>query len=104
MMGCQELATAVRYRANVVFVVIWISVVVIVGALIAATIHVTAVAARHRRGAVRALAALTAIWGLSAGLALQVTPGFPVASASAKWTARRSSAADDRYIAERTNG
>jgi phosphatidylglycerophosphate synthase len=68
---------------NVVFVVIWISVVVIVGALIAATIHVTAVAARHRRGAVRALAALTAIWGLSAGLALQVTPGFPVASASA---------------------
>jgi phosphatidylglycerophosphate synthase len=68
---------------NVVFVVIWIGIVVIVGALIAASIHVTAVAARHRRGAVRGLAALTAIWGLSAGLALQVAPGFPVASASA---------------------
>jgi phosphatidylglycerophosphate synthase len=68
---------------NVVFVVIWIGIVVIVGALTAATIHVTAVAARHRRAAVRGLVALTAIWGLSAGLALQVTPGFPVASASA---------------------
>jgi phosphatidylglycerophosphate synthase len=68
---------------NVVFVVIWIGIVVIVGALTAATIHVTAVAARHRRAAVRGLVALTAIWGLSAGLALQVAPGFPVASASA---------------------
>jgi phosphatidylglycerophosphate synthase len=68
---------------NVVFVVIWVGVVVIAAALIAATIHVTAVAARHRRGAVRGLAALTAVWGLSAGLALQVAPGFPVASASA---------------------
>ena len=57
--------------------------VVIVVAVTAATIHVTAVAARHRRGAVRGLAALTAIWGLSAGLSLQVTPGFPVASTSA---------------------
>ena len=68
---------------NVVFVVIWVGIVVIVGALTAATIHVTAVAARHRRAAVRGLVALTAIWGLSAALALQVTPGFPVASASA---------------------
>jgi phosphatidylglycerophosphate synthase len=68
---------------NVVFVVIWIGVVLIVGALTAATIHVTAVAARHRRGAVRGLAALTAVWGLSAGLSLQLTSGFPIASTSA---------------------
>ena len=62
---------------------VWIGVVLIVGAITAATIHVTAVAARHRRGTVRGLAALTAIWGLSAGLSLQVTPGSPVASTSA---------------------
>jgi hypothetical protein len=68
---------------NVVFVAIWIGIVLLVGAITAATIHVTAVAARHRRGAVRGLAALTAVWGLSAGLALQLTAGSPVASTSA---------------------
>jgi hypothetical protein len=68
---------------NVVLVAIWIGIVLLVGAITAATIHVTAVAARHRRGAVRGLAALTAIWGLSAGLSLQLIPGSPVASASA---------------------
>ena len=64
-------------------VVIVVGLVLIVGAIIAATIHVTAVAARHRRGTVRGLAALTAVWGLSAGLSLQLIPGSPVASASA---------------------
>jgi len=68
---------------NVVLVAIWIGIVLLVGAITAATIHVTAVAARHRRGAVRGLAALTAIWGLSAGLSLQLTAGSPVASTSA---------------------
>ena len=68
---------------NVVLVAIWIGIVLLVGAITAATIHVTAVAARHRRGAVRGLAALTAIWGLSAGLSLQLIPGSPVASTSA---------------------
>jgi phosphatidylglycerophosphate synthase len=70
-------------RTNVVLVAIWIGIVLIVGAITAATIHVTAVAARHRRGTVRGLAALTAIWGLFAGLSLQLTPGSPVASTSA---------------------
>jgi phosphatidylglycerophosphate synthase len=89
---------------NVVFVVIWVGAVVIVVALTAATIHVTAVAARHRRGAVRGLVALTAVWGLSAGLALQVTPGFPVASTSAtglavqQVQAYRSALADPRVF------
>src|SRR5580693_4233767 len=68
---------------NVALVAIWIGVALLVVAITAATIHVTAVAARHRRGTVRGLAAVTAIWGLSAALALQATPGFPVASTSA---------------------
>jgi phosphatidylglycerophosphate synthase len=68
---------------NVVFVAIWIGIVLLAGAITAATIHVTAVVARHRRGAVRGLVALTAVWGLSAGLSLQLTAGSPVASTSA---------------------
>ena len=81
-------AAVVRYAigttlTNVVFVAIWVGIVVLVVAITAATIHVTAVAARHRRGAVRGLVALTAVWGLSAGLSLQLTSGSPVASASA---------------------
>jgi phosphatidylglycerophosphate synthase len=68
---------------NVVLVAIWAGIALLAGAITAATIHVTAVAARHRRGAVRGLAALTAVWGLSAGLALQLTAGSPVASTSA---------------------
>jgi phosphatidylglycerophosphate synthase len=68
---------------NVVLVVIWVGIALLVVAITAATIHVTAVAARHRRGTVRSLAALTAIWGLSAGLSLQLIAGSPVASTSA---------------------
>jgi phosphatidylglycerophosphate synthase len=63
-------------------IVLVIGLALLVGAIIVATIHLTAVAARHRRGTVRGLAALTAIWGLSAGLSLQLIPGSPVASAS----------------------
>ncbi|MGH3284550.1 MAG: CDP-alcohol phosphatidyltransferase family protein, partial [Streptosporangiaceae bacterium] len=68
---------------NVVLVAIWIGVALVVGVITAATIHVTSVAARHRRGTVRGLAAVTAIWGLSAALSLQFTSGFPIASTSA---------------------
>ena len=68
---------------NVALAAIWIGVALLVGVLTAATIHLTAVAARHRRGTVRGLAVLTAVWGLSAGLSLQFTQGFPVASTSA---------------------
>ena len=67
---------------NVVLVALWIGVALVVVIITAATIHLTAVAARHRRGTVRGLAALTAFWGLSAGLSLQFSPGFPVASTS----------------------
>jgi phosphatidylglycerophosphate synthase len=68
---------------NVVLVVIWIGIALLVGAITAATIHLTTVAARHRRGTLRGLVGLTAIWGLSAGLSLHLTPGSPVASTSA---------------------
>ena len=68
---------------NIVLVAVVIGLILILAAVAVATIHVTAVAARHRRGALGGLAALTAIWGLSAGLSLQLIPGSPVASASA---------------------
>ena len=68
---------------NIVLVAVLIGLILLVGAITAATIHITAVAARHRRGAVRGLAALTAIWGLCAGLSLQLISGAPVAAASA---------------------
>jgi phosphatidylglycerophosphate synthase len=60
-----------------------IGLLLFIGAITAAAIRLTAVAAHHRRGTVRGLAALTAVWGLSAGLSLQLIPGSPVASASA---------------------
>jgi hypothetical protein len=68
---------------NVVLVAIWIGIALLVAAITAATVHLTAVAAHHRRGTVRGLVALTATWALSAGLSLHLTPGFPVASTSA---------------------
>src|ERR1700761_6785941 len=68
---------------NVVFVAIWIGIALVVIAITAATIHVTAVAARHRRGTVRGLVAVTAAWGLAAGLSVQFISGSPVASTSA---------------------
>jgi phosphatidylglycerophosphate synthase len=60
-----------------------IGLILLVGVITASTIHITAVAARHRKVTVRGLAALAAIWGLCAGLSLQFTPGSPVAAASA---------------------
>jgi phosphatidylglycerophosphate synthase len=68
---------------NIALAVVGIVLILLIAAITASTIHITTVAARHRRGAIRSLAALTAIWGLSAGLSLQLVPGSPVASASA---------------------
>src|SRR6516164_2744777 len=70
-------------RTNIALAALWLSVILLVGAITAATIHITTVAARHRRATVRGLAALTAVWALCAGLALQLVPGSPVASTSA---------------------
>jgi len=70
-------------RTNVALAALWLGVILLVGAITAATIHITTVAARHRRATVRGLAALAAVWALCAGLSLQLVPGSPVASTSA---------------------
>jgi len=67
---------------NIALVAVWLGLILAVGAITASAIHITTVAARHRRGAVRALAALTAVWALCAGLSLQLVRGAPVASTS----------------------
>jgi phosphatidylglycerophosphate synthase len=69
-------------RTNIALAALWLGLILLVGAITAATIHITTVAARHRRDAVRGLAALTAVWALCAGLSLQLVPGSPVASTS----------------------
>jgi phosphatidylglycerophosphate synthase len=68
---------------KILLVVLLLSLVLLAGAITASTIHITTVAARHRRTAIRGLAAVAAVWGLCAGLSLQLMPGFPVASTSA---------------------
>jgi phosphatidylglycerophosphate synthase len=70
-------------RTNVALVALWLGLILIIGAITASAIHITTVAARHRRGAVRVLAALTSVWALCAGLSLQIVRGAPVASSSA---------------------
>jgi phosphatidylglycerophosphate synthase len=91
---------------NILLVVLLLGLVLLVGAITAATIHVTTVAARHRRAAVRGLAALTAVWGLCAGLSLQLMPGFPVASTSAaglavaQVRATQAALSDQRHFAQ----
>jgi phosphatidylglycerophosphate synthase len=70
-------------RTNLALVGLWLGLILFVCAITAATIHITTVAARHRRGTVRGLAALTVVGALCAGLSLQVVPGSPVVSTSA---------------------
>jgi phosphatidylglycerophosphate synthase len=76
-------ATIGATDTDIVIVVVWLGLILVIGAITAATIHITTVAARHRHAAVRPLAALTAVWALCAGLSLQLVPGSPVASTSA---------------------
>src|SRR5262249_34643910 len=70
-------------RTNLALVGLWLGLILVIGAITAATIHITSVAARHRRAAVRGIAALTAVGALCAGLSLELVPGSPVASTSA---------------------
>jgi len=67
---------------NIALVAVMLGLILAIGAITASAIHITTVAARHRRAAVRALAALTAVWVLCAGLSLQLVGGSPVASTS----------------------
>jgi phosphatidylglycerophosphate synthase len=95
---------------NIVAVVLVIGLALLLGAITAAAIHLAAVAARHRRGTVRGLAALTAVWGLSAGLSLQLIPGSPIASASetglavAQVRATQAALADPRVFGQAIHG
>ena len=56
--------------------------ILLVAAITASAVHITTVAARHRRGTLRGLVAVAAAWGIAAGLSLQLVSGFPVASTS----------------------
>jgi phosphatidylglycerophosphate synthase len=67
---------------NIALVAVLLGLILAIGAITASAIHITTVAARHRHAAVRALAALTAVWALCAGLSLQLVRGVPVASTS----------------------
>jgi phosphatidylglycerophosphate synthase len=68
---------------NIALAALWLGLILVIGSVTASAIHITTVAARHRRAAVRGLAALTAVWALCAGLSLQLVQGSPVASTSA---------------------
>jgi phosphatidylglycerophosphate synthase len=68
---------------DIALAVLGLGLILLVCAITAATIHITTLAARHRRATVRGLAALTAVWAVCAGLSLQLIPGSPVASTSA---------------------
>jgi phosphatidylglycerophosphate synthase len=68
---------------DILLVAVGIGLILLVGIITASTIHITAVAARHRYATVRGLAALTTVWVLCAALSLQLIPGVPVASTSA---------------------
>jgi len=70
-------------RTDIVLALLALGLILLVSAITAATIHITTLAARHRRAAVRGLAGLTAVWAACAGLSLQFIPGSPVASTSA---------------------
>src|SRR5580693_1624054 len=76
-------ATVGDTRTNIALAAALLGLILIIAAITAATIHLTTVAARHRRDTLRGLAALTAVWALAAGLSLQLVPGSPVASTSA---------------------
>ena len=70
-------------RTDIALVLLGLGLILLVGAIIAATIRITTVAARHRRATVRGLAGLIAVWAVCAGLSLQFIPGTPIASTSA---------------------
>jgi hypothetical protein len=70
-------------RTNLALVALWLGVVLILGSITASAVHLTTVAARHRRATARALTALAVVWALCAGLSLQLVAGSPIASSSA---------------------
>jgi phosphatidylglycerophosphate synthase len=70
-------------RTDIALAAVGLGLILLVSAIIAATIHISNFTARHRRATVRGLAVLTAVWGVCGGLSLQLIAGSPVASTSA---------------------
>ena len=62
---------------NIALAAVGIILILLIATITASTIHITTVAARHRRGAVRALAALTAALGAGRGPVAAARPGVP---------------------------
>ena len=91
---------------SILLVVVLLGLVLLLGAIVASTIHITTVAARHRRATTRGLAAVAAVCALCAGLSLQLIPGFPVASTSAaglavaQVRAAQAAISDERHFAQ----
>jgi phosphatidylglycerophosphate synthase len=67
---------------NLALVALWLVLLLVVGAITVSAVHLTTMAARHRRAAARGLASLTVVWALCAGLSLQFVAGSPIASTS----------------------
>jgi len=90
---------------SILVVAVLLGLVLLLGAIVASTIHITTVAARHRRATTGGLAAVAAVCGLCAGLSLQLIPGFPVASTSAaglavaQVRAAQAAISDERHFA-----
>jgi phosphatidylglycerophosphate synthase len=57
-----------------------VAVALVVAVVIASTVHLSALAVRHRRGSARGVAALGVVWAMCAALSWQIVPGAPVAS------------------------
>jgi phosphatidylglycerophosphate synthase len=97
-------------RTDIALILLLLALILLAGAITAATIHLTTVAARHRRAAVRGLAGLTAVWAVCAGLSLQFIPGTPVAStttvglAVAQVRATQAALSDERLFEQAIDG
>jgi phosphatidylglycerophosphate synthase len=59
-----------------------LAVVGMVAAVVASTVRISAVTARHRRDSARGIAVLGGVWVVCAALSLQLTPAGPIASAT----------------------
>ena len=93
-------------RTDMALVLLGLGLLLLTGAITAATVHITTIAARHRRATLPGLASLAAVWAVCAGLSLQFIPGAPVAStaavgqAVAQVRATQAALTDQRHFAQ----
>jgi phosphatidylglycerophosphate synthase len=67
---------------NVVLVLAGLALALVVAVVVASTVRVSSVTARHRRHSASGVAVLGMVWAVCAALSLQLVPGAPIASAS----------------------